>query len=180
MSVCVFCVELFNQYNTFSVRRDRYRSRYRCSMTWPSCFGRTGFNTQKMFKFFKLSFYHYTTSLKTQVERTKYAQAWCFKEATKAIASLPPWSLPWCPWNALEIYNFLIGCPLPRRCPFLFKNEAYRPVCFHRLVTTLSIMHKIYNKLCAFFFIESNDFQEKRMSRHPKTYSSLATWQFGH
>ena len=27
-----------------------------------------------------------------------------------------PWSLPWCPWNApVEIYNFLIGCPLPRR-----------------------------------------------------------------
>ena len=27
-----------------------------------------------------------------------------------------PWSLPWCPWNApVEIYKFLIGCPLPRR-----------------------------------------------------------------
>ena len=26
-----------------------------------------------------------------------------------------PCSLPWCPWNApVEIYNFLIGCPLPR------------------------------------------------------------------
>ena len=27
-----------------------------------------------------------------------------------------PLSLPWCPWNApVEIYNFLIGCPLPKR-----------------------------------------------------------------
>ena len=28
-----------------------------------------------------------------------------------------PWSLPWCPWNALQ-YKFaklIIGCPLPRR-----------------------------------------------------------------
>ena len=26
------------------------------------------------------------------------------------------WSLPWCPWNAsVKIYNFLLGCPLPRR-----------------------------------------------------------------
>ena len=28
----------------------------------------------------------------------------------------PPWSLPWCPWNApVRSYNFLIGCPSPRR-----------------------------------------------------------------
>ena len=27
-----------------------------------------------------------------------------------------PWSLPWCPWNApVQICNFIIGCPLPRR-----------------------------------------------------------------
>ena len=27
-----------------------------------------------------------------------------------------PWSLPWCPWNnTVHIYNFLIGCRLPRR-----------------------------------------------------------------
>ena len=27
-----------------------------------------------------------------------------------------PLPLPWCPWNApVEIYNFLIGCPLPKR-----------------------------------------------------------------
>ena len=27
-----------------------------------------------------------------------------------------PLSLPWCPWSApVEIYNFLIGCPLPPR-----------------------------------------------------------------
>ena len=39
---------------------------------------------------------------------------------------------PWCPWNApVEIYNFLIGCPLPEEkmpwCPCPFKNEAYSP-----------------------------------------------------
>ena len=29
-----------------------------------------------------------------------------FTEATDTIASMPPWSLPWCPWNApVEIYN---------------------------------------------------------------------------
>ena len=35
MSVCVFRVEQFNQYNAFSLRRDRYRSCYRCSVTRP-------------------------------------------------------------------------------------------------------------------------------------------------
>ena len=36
-------------------------------------------------------------------------------KATQAIASMLPWSLPWCPWHArVEIDNFLIGCPLPR------------------------------------------------------------------
>ena len=33
MSVCVFCVEQFNQYDTFSLRRDRYNFRYCCSVT---------------------------------------------------------------------------------------------------------------------------------------------------
>ena len=27
---------IFNQYNAFSLGRDRYRYRYRCSVTWPS------------------------------------------------------------------------------------------------------------------------------------------------
>ena len=46
----------------------------------------------------------------------KALQAWYFTEATEAIASVCPWSLPWCPWNApVQICNFLIGCPLPRR-----------------------------------------------------------------
>ena len=47
-----------------------------------------------------------------------------------------PWSLPWCPENALavEIYNFIIGCPLPRRkclkvpapCPFKQSIQAWQ------------------------------------------------------
>ena len=38
-------------------------------------------------------------------------------------------SLPWWPSNApVEIYNFLIGCPLQMPwCPCPFKNKAYRP-----------------------------------------------------
>ena len=35
MSVCIFCVEQFNQKNAFSLRRDRYRFHYRCSVTRP-------------------------------------------------------------------------------------------------------------------------------------------------
>ena len=35
MSVCVFCAEQFNQQNVFSLRHDRYRFRYRCSVTRP-------------------------------------------------------------------------------------------------------------------------------------------------
>ena len=40
-----------------------------------------------------------------------------------------PWPLPWCPWNApVEIYNFLIGCPLPKEkmlwCPCLFQKGS--------------------------------------------------------
>ena len=39
-------------------------------------------------------------------------QAWYFTEATKAIAFVPQR----CPWNApVQICNFIIGCPLPRR-----------------------------------------------------------------
>ena len=42
-----------------------------------------------------------------------------------------PWSMPWCPWNAaVEIYNFLLGCPQGENAlvPLPFKNEAYRHV----------------------------------------------------
>ena len=47
-----------------------------------------------------------------------------------------PWSLPLSPWNAiLEIYNFLIGCPLPKsKCLGALgdlKNEAYGPECYY-------------------------------------------------
>ena len=43
-----------------------------------------------------------------------------------------PWSMPWCPWNvAVEIYNFLIRCPLPRRKCIdvlaLSKKKTHRP-----------------------------------------------------
>ena len=43
-----------------------------------------------------------------------------------------PWSLPLCPWNAtVKIYNFLIGCPLPRRnclgALSFFKSKTYSP-----------------------------------------------------
>ena len=39
----------------------------------------------------------------------------------------------------VEIYNFPIGCPLPRRnppwCPCPFKNVAHRPTCLLQFVT---------------------------------------------
>ena len=48
------------------------------------------------------------------VSNGSQTQAWYFTEAMNALMS--PWSLPRCPWNTtVEIYNFLIGCPLPKR-----------------------------------------------------------------
>ena len=50
-------------------------------------------------------------------------------------ASMPPWSLPWCPWNA-PVQNIQFPhtwYPLPRskyRCPSPFKNKAYSPEVF--------------------------------------------------
>ena len=45
-----------------------------------------------------------------------------YLERIKGMAIRPDTSqgqwrrLPWCPWNApVEIYNFIVGCPLPRR-----------------------------------------------------------------
>jgi hypothetical protein len=38
LSVGIFCMEQFNQYNAFSLRRYRYHFRYRCRVTWSSSF----------------------------------------------------------------------------------------------------------------------------------------------
>ena len=58
-------------------------------------------------------------------------QPWYFR-GNKGHCFHAPWLLPWCPWNApVKIYNFLLGCPLPRRKCLgtlaLFKIKAYMP-----------------------------------------------------
>ena len=73
--------------------------------------------------------------------KAKYTIRFLFHGSNKCDCRHAPWSLPWCPWNApLEIYNFLLGCPLPRRKCLgtlaLSKNKAYRPEILYTIKPT--------------------------------------------
>ena len=57
-----------------------------------------------------------------------------------------PLSLPWCPWNAaVDIKNFLIGCPLPRwKCvsALALSQTKHIQTCLYSLWTNMNAWHQ--------------------------------------
>ena len=89
---------------------------------------------------------------------------------------LCPLPLPWCPWNApVEIYNFFIGCPFPKRkClgALALSKTKHTGLLLYR-ISTMQSLNPTY---CTLFFIPGTLYLHQAAETATPAINSPESW----